>query len=82
MCVQDEILSGVVLERIIKSIKQLDIVLEESELKNSVNTRAVQILNEIQMVIQNKNYSDFEAIEKIVCIFEEYQLSPGGRHDF
>lgn len=33
-------------------------------------------------IIQNEKYSDFEAIEAIVCVFEKYGIDFGGRHDF
>lgn len=48
----------------------------------SADTTAIQILSEIQEVIKNEEYSDFEAIEEIVCIFEKYQIDCGVRHDF
>ena len=40
------------------------------------------MLYEIQNVIKNEDYSDFEAIEQIVCIFEKYNIDFGVRHDF
>ena len=40
------------------------------------------MLSEIQKVIQNESYSDFDAIEEIVCIFEKYNIDSGFRHDF
>ena len=46
------------------------------------DTTAIQILSEIQVVIKDENCSDFDAIEKIVCIFEKYNLDFGFRHDF
>ena len=46
------------------------------------DTTAIQILSEIQKVIQDENQSDFDAIEKIVCIFEKYKIDAGFRHDF
>ena len=46
------------------------------------DTVAINMLYEIQEIIKNENYSDFDAIEKIVCIFEKYQIDFGCRHDF
>ncbi len=46
------------------------------------DTTAIKALAEIQEVIMNENLSDFDAVEKIVCIFEKYHLDFGGRHDF
>ena len=38
------------------------------------DTCAIQMLSEIQSVIKNESYSDFEAIEEIVGIFEKYNI--------
>ncbi len=46
------------------------------------DTTAIQMLSEIQNVIQNESYSDFDAVEEIVCIFEKYNIDFGFRHDF
>ena len=46
------------------------------------NTTAIKMLSEIQNVIKREDYSDFEAIEEIVCIFEKYNIDFGFRHDF
>ena len=56
-----------------------DFEIDASEIANSV---AIQMLAEIQKVIQNEDYSDFEAIEEIVCIFEKYNIDAGSCHDF
>lgn len=47
-----------------------------------VDTTATQVLTEIQSVVKNVDYSDFEAMEEIVCIFEKYNIDFGLRHDF
>ena len=46
------------------------------------NSTAIEVLTEIQEIISDEALSDFEAIEEIVRVFEEYKLSFGGRHDF
>ncbi len=46
------------------------------------DTTAIKMLSEIQKVIKNVEYSDFDAIEEIVCIFEKYNIDFGFRHDF
>ena len=46
------------------------------------DTAATQMLSEIQKVIKNAEYSDFEVVEEIVCIFEKYNIDFGFRHDF
>ena len=40
------------------------------------------MIAEIQEVITDEKYSDFDAIEAIVCIFEKYNIDAGNRHDF
>ena len=62
----------------------IDNNLEDFEIGASqfVGTTAIRILSEIQNVIKNECYSDFEAIEEIVCIFEKYNIDFGFRHDF
>ena len=47
-----------------------------------IDSEAVMILNRIKLVINNDNLSDFEVVEQIVQIFEEYNLNCGNRHDF
>ena len=46
------------------------------------DTTAIQMLTEIQKIIKDKSYSDFDAIEEIVCIFERFGVDVGSRHDF
>ena len=43
---------------------------------------AIKALSEIKSIINNKEKEDFEAVEKIVCVFEKYNIDRGGRHDF
>ena len=54
----------------------------EIDASQIADTTAIQMLSEIQKVIKNDDYSDFEAIEEIVCIFEKYNIDFGFRHDF
>ena len=58
--------------------------LEESnfDIAKIVDTKATQILQEIQNILAKEDLSDFEIVEEIVCIFEKHKLSTGGRHDF
>ncbi len=46
------------------------------------NSVAINMLYEIQQIISNEDYSDFDAIEKIVSLFEKYHIDFGCRHDF
>ncbi len=54
----------------------------EIDASQIVDTTAIQMLSEIQKVIKNDDYSDFEAIEEIVYIFEKYNIDFGTCHDF
>ncbi|MBE7034244.1 MAG: hypothetical protein E7406_08475 [Ruminococcaceae bacterium] len=56
-----------------------DFEIDASEIADS---KAINILAEIQNIIRNENYSDFDVVEKIVCIFEKYSIDAGFRHDF
>lgn len=40
------------------------------------------LLRDIQAVIQDMERSDFEMVEDIITLFEEYGLDAGVRHDF
>ena len=46
------------------------------------DTAAIQILAEIQSIIKDEAYSDFDAIEAIVSVFEKCKIDFGSRHDF
>ncbi len=46
------------------------------------NTVAIKMLSEIQNILKNDDYSDFEIVEEIVCVFEKYEIDFGNIHDF
>ncbi|MBQ3053291.1 MAG: hypothetical protein IJC89_00105 [Clostridia bacterium] len=46
------------------------------------DTVAINALSEIQKIIKNDELSDFETVERIVCIFEKYKLDFGSQHNF
>ncbi len=54
----------------------------EIDADDIANTVAIKILAEIQEIIKNDSYSDFELIEEIVCAFEKYKIDFGNCHDF
>ena len=54
----------------------------EIDANKITNTVAINILAEIQKIIKNNNYSDFEMIEEIVKVFEKYKLDFGSCNDF
>jgi hypothetical protein len=54
----------------------------EIDASKIADTTATQMLSEIQKVIKNESFSDFEIVEEIVCIFEKYNIDFGCQHDF
>ena len=56
-----------------------DFEIDASQIADST---AIAILAEIQKIIQDESYSDFDAVEEIVCIFKKYNTYAGSRHDF
>lgn len=77
MKVKTEIMKGYISSRICDSIDNI-IEFDANEIANS---KAIEILQEIQNVIQS-DMDDFEMIEEIVCIFERYNIDAGACHDF
>lgn len=53
----------------------------EFDANEITNTKALEILQEIQNVITG-DMDDFEMIEEIVCIFERNNIDAGACHDF
>ena len=62
----------------------IDSRLEDFEIDASkiADTTAIKMLSEIQNIIRNEEYSDFDAIEEIVFVFEKYKIDFGTCHDF
>ena len=77
MNIKTELLKNYIYDYIKFKIEDFDI--DASEI---ADTTATQMLCEIQSIIKNDTYSDFEAMEAIICIFERYNIDSGTRHDF
>ena len=77
MNIKVELLKNYISDFIQNKIKDFEI--DSSQI---ADTTATQMLSEIQKIIRNEKYSDFEAIEEIVCIFDKYNIDFGFRHDF
>ena len=77
MNIKIELLKSYISDVINSNIKDFDI-----DASQIADTTAIKMLFEIQKVIKNEEYSDFDAIERIVCIFEKYNIDFGFRHDF
>ncbi|MBQ7876167.1 MAG: hypothetical protein IJ316_02645 [Clostridia bacterium] len=46
------------------------------------DSRAIEILSQIQEVVRDDTLDDFYAMEKIVKIFDKYEITFTPRHDF
>ena len=72
-----ELLKRHISDMIINNITEFEI--DENKIADTV---AIKMLSEIQEIIQNDSYSDFDMVEKIVCIFGKYKIDAGTCHDF
>ncbi len=77
MKVKTELLKSYVASRICDYMD--DII--EFDANEIINTKALEILQEIQNIIQS-DMDDFEMIEEIVRIFERNKIDAGVCHDF
>ena len=77
MNIKLELLRNYVSDFINNRIEDFDV--DASQIADST---AIQILAEIQKIIKNESYSDFDVVEEIVCLFEKYNISASPRHDF
>lgn len=78
MKIKTELIKGYIAEMVCSQISDFEI--DEEEI---ADTRATCALKEIQKVLYEDNQlSDFEMIEKIVSIFDKYNLDFGNCHDF
>ncbi len=77
MNIKLELLKNHIADYINDRLDNFDI--DASEIANST---AIKALAEIQNVIMDERFSDFEMVEEIVLIFEKYKLDFGACHDF
>lgn len=78
MDIKLELFAGAVADAINSMIRYIHI-----ETNDTINSVAMAALNEIKYVLANQDIEDdFDVVEEIVCIFEKYNISAGGRHDF
>lgn len=77
MKIKTELLKKYISDSINNQIIDLEINADEI-----ADTVAIKILSEIQDIIKNDDYSDFEIVERIVYIFEKYKIDFGNCHDF
>ncbi len=77
MSIKLELLSNQICDIIRSRLDDIDI-----DVNQIAQTTAISALYEIQKVLQNDTLSDFDKIEKIVLIFENYNIDCGACHDF
>ena len=71
-----EILTKEIAELIRRNLQSIDI--DKNEI---VQSKALELLNEIKHIICNRTPEDCEAVEEIVCLFENCGIYCNGRHD-
>lgn len=77
MNIKVELLKGFISDFINNKIEDFDI-----DASKIADTTATQMLSEIQNAIKEESFSDSEVIEKIIYIFEKYNIDLGFYHDF
>ena len=77
MNIKTELIKNYIAEVVCSNISDFEI--DESKI---TDTTTVKVISEIQQVLHSGELDDFEMIEKIVLIFEKYNLNAGSCHDF
>ena len=77
MNIKLELLQNAIFDAISEKLSYVEI-----DADKIADTTAICALAEIKEIIQDDGNSDFDAVEKIVCVFEKYHIDIGGRHDF
>ena len=77
MNIKTELIMGAIFDTIKERLEYINI-----DADKIANTTAITALSEIQEILKNSDYSDFEMVDKITCVFEKYNLNIGECHDF
>ena len=77
MDIRLELSVDIIAQMIKRQISMMDI-----DLGKIAECRAIIMLEKIKAVVGNDALSDFDAMEEIVNICEEFGVSAGDRHDF
>lgn len=78
MDIKLEIFAGTVADSINSAIEYIHI-----DTDDVINSIALVAQGEIRSVLQDPDIDeDFDVVERIVCIFEKYNIDAGFRHDF
>ncbi|MEE1224018.1 MAG: hypothetical protein UH081_02040 [Clostridia bacterium] len=79
MRIKSELLINALCDSIRHYLPYTDI---EADINEIADTTAIKALSEIQEILHSYDGNDFDTVEKIVCVFEKYNLSAGMAHDF
>lgn len=77
MCIYEEIFCQELGKRMLEQCSSL-----QDACAKAVPTKAIEILEKIQNVLQDPTLNDFDMVEEFVHLFETYGLNPGCCHDF
>lgn len=77
MNIKLELLKNEISELVKNSIGNIEI-----DADKIADTKAIEIISKIQSIVKDNRLSDFDAVEEIVKIFENNNISTGERHDF
>ena len=77
MTIKTELLKRYLADHISNSISDFEI--DENKIASE---KAIEILSQIQEIIKNDGYSDFDKVEKIICLFEKNYIDTDCCHDF
>ena len=77
MKIKTQLLKKHIADYICKQINDFEI--DENKI---MEIAAIKLLEEIQKILKNNSYSDFEMIEKIITLFEKNNIDYGSCHDF
>ncbi len=77
MNIKMELLKSGIADFITRNLESFEI--DENKITSTV---AINMLSEIQNIIKEDSNSDFEVVDKIVSVFEKYNIDFGFRHDF
>ena len=77
MNIKTEIIKSYISDVICNGISDFDI-----DADKIANSKAIEMLEEIQQILKNDSLDDFEMIDEIVCVFYKNNIDAGGCHDF
>ena len=77
MNIKTEIIKSYISDMICNSMSDFDI-----DADKIANSKAIEMLEEIQQILKNDSLDDFEMIDEIVCVFYKNNIDAGGCHDF